>query len=231
MNLKEYIFKERLSQGYIIECDRMEGLTAIRDVMGMLDISTTANPDYHEYILETFLLADAHAIRREQSMHGADGAKKIFVVSFDAIISEAQNALLKTLEEPTGNTHFFFLVRTSEILLPTVRSRMQLIRPIRDASEELPLAKKFLSSKTSDRMKLIEPMTKAKADDKSKARENARVLVSALEPILHEKLSSGDMRYARSLNDIITAKRELTGRAPSVKLILEHLALTLPHIS
>lgn len=230
MNLSAHINKDHLSHAYVIEGTRELGLIALRELIESFGIATKANPDYHEYQLEALLLADAQAIRREQGMHAADGAKKIFVVAFNSIIHESQNALLKTLEEPTEDTHFFFLVRTSEILLPTVRSRMQLIRTDSEDADVLPLAREFLMSKPSARMKLIEPMTKAKTDDKPRAKEEARVFVSALEPLLYERLHVGGKSIAIALEDVLVAKRELSGRSPSVKLLLEHLALTLPHV-
>lgn len=231
MNLTTHISKDHLSHAYVIEGERTSGLFALRALMESFGIATIANPDYHEILIETLLLEHAQEIRREQGMHGAEGAKKIFVIAFNSIIIESQNALLKTLEEPTDNTHFFFLVRTSEILLPTVRSRMQLVRPDDEVDADvLPLAIEFLGSSPSARMKLIEPMTKAKTDDKPRAKEDARVLVGALEPLLYAGLEKGGRHVAVGLEDILTAKHELSGRAPSVKLLLEHLALTLPRI-
>jgi DNA polymerase-3 subunit delta' len=51
------------------------------------------------------------------------------------IIEEAQqmnasfaNALLKILEEPPANTHFIFLLPAISQLLPTIRSRLQIVR-------------------------------------------------------------------------------------------------------
>src|SRR5262249_23995919 len=38
---------------------------------------------------------------------------------------EGANALLKVLEEPPGETVFFLLTQTPEVLLPTIRSRCQ----------------------------------------------------------------------------------------------------------
>lgn len=239
MDLRPHIAKESLSHAYVIEGSRVSGLVALHDLMESFGIATKANPDYHEYEHETLLIEHARELRREQGMHAAEGAKKIFVVAFNAIGHESQNALLKTLEEPTRDTHFFFLVRTAEMLLPTVRSRMQLVRAEEEkAGTPLPFAKEFLQSSISARMKMIEPMTKAKTDDKPRAKEEARVFVEALEPLLYHMLTSGgdslasesvtSRACARALEDILYAKRELSGRSPSVKLLLEHLALTVP---
>ncbi|OGZ04667.1 MAG: hypothetical protein A2845_05225 [Candidatus Lloydbacteria bacterium RIFCSPHIGHO2_01_FULL_49_22] len=228
MDLRPHIALSSLSHAYVIEGARASGLSALRDLMESFGIAIKANPDYHEYQYETLLIEHARELRREQGMRGAEGAKKIFVVAFNAIHHESQNALLKTLEEPTDNTHFFFLVRTSEILLPTVRSRMQVVRGEESKGDALPLAAEFLKSSISARMKMIEPMTKAKTDDKPRAKEEARLFVEALEPLLYEKITQEEPRITRALEDVLIAKRELSGRSPSVKLLLEHLVLTVP---
>jgi len=51
---------------------------------------------------------------------------------------QSQNAFLKLLEEPGVNTHFILLTHTPSSLLPTIRSRVQLveIRPISPAQSE-----------------------------------------------------------------------------------------------
>ncbi len=249
-DLRTQISLEHLSHAYIVEAEREEGTRALQSLLQSFGISTVANPDYHEYQFETLLIEHARELRRAQGLRGADGAKKIFVVAFNAITSESQNALLKTLEEPTEGTHFFFLVRTSALLLPTVRSRMQLVRIATEegTSGEVTLfAEKFLAASVSERMKMVERMTKAKTDDKPKAKEEARVFVGALEELLYENFKGAPREYfpslprtarndfghpsenfALALEDIITTKRELSDRSPSTKLLLEFLALTLP---
>ncbi len=240
-DLRTQISLEHLSHAYIVEAEREEGARALQSLFQSFGISTVANPDYHEYHFETLLIEHARELRRAQGLRGADGAKKIFVVAFNAITSESQNALLKTLEEPTEGTHFFFLVRTSALLLPTVRSRMQLVRIATEegaGGEATLFAKKFLAASVSERMKMVERMTKAKTDDKPKAKEEARVFVGALESVLYEKFQrpslgkeGADIQrspLAAALEDIVVTKRELGGRSPSIKLLLEFLALTLP---
>ena len=57
------------------------------------------------------------------------GYGKVFVVEqADLMNPQAQNALLKTLEEPAGRTLIILLTDTANALLPTIRSRSQLLR-------------------------------------------------------------------------------------------------------
>ncbi len=51
------------------------------------------------------------------------GARFIILDAVDLLRDEAANALLKTLEEPTGETHFILLTAQPHRLLSTIRSR------------------------------------------------------------------------------------------------------------
>lgn len=53
----------------------------------------------------------------------------------DRMTRQAQNAFLKLLEEPNESTHFILVAHQPDILLPTIRSRTQLI-PIHRATAE-----------------------------------------------------------------------------------------------
>lgn len=67
------------------------------------------------------LLADA-------SLRPYEGRNKVFIIDgADTLSLGGSNALLKTLEEPTRDTHFLLLTRSADLLLPTVRSRSQSI--------------------------------------------------------------------------------------------------------
>ena len=84
----------------------------------------------------------------------------------------------------------------------------------------------FLAATVPERLKFIERYTKVKADDKPRAKEESRVFLIALERAVYVK--GNTVLYAKALEDILTAKRFLSDRSPSVKLLLEHLALTVP---
>ena len=58
-----------------------------------------------------------------------EGRRRVVIIDqADAILVEAQNALLKTLEEPPSASSFVLVTSTPDVLLPTVRSRCQQIR-------------------------------------------------------------------------------------------------------
>lgn len=58
--------------------------------------------------------------------HGAARTRRfILIPEAHNLTTEAQNALLKLLEEPPQDTHFILTANSSQALLPTIRSRTQ----------------------------------------------------------------------------------------------------------
>jgi DNA polymerase III subunit delta' len=58
-----------------------------------------------------------------------EGRRRVVIVEeADALVPEAQNALLKTLEEPPPASVFVLITARPDVLLPTVRSRCQRLR-------------------------------------------------------------------------------------------------------
>jgi DNA polymerase-3 subunit delta' len=76
------------------------------------------------------------------------GRGKVFIVEeADLMNSPAQNSLLKTLEEPAGRTLIVLLTPSPDGLLPTVRSRCQLLRfaPLTRETVEEQLARRGIA--------------------------------------------------------------------------------------
>src|ERR687898_467947 len=58
-----------------------------------------------------------------------EGRRRVVIVDdADAMEASAQNALLKTLEEPPAGSTFVLVTARPDLLLPTVRSRCQRVR-------------------------------------------------------------------------------------------------------
>lgn len=147
-------------------------------------------------------------------------ADSIFLLGVAAITSEAQQALLKLFEEPQQRTRFVLLVPHG-ILLPTLKSRM-LEYPSKLAPDS-PVrteAKKFLTLPGKERGDRIATLLK------DGERERVRDFLNALEIELAKKIKEPNVREA--LGDIAMARDYLRDRSPSLKMLLEHLAMSLP---
>jgi DNA polymerase III subunit delta' len=57
-----------------------------------------------------------------------EGARRVILLDADSFRVEAANALLKTLEEPEGETVFILLANSREGVMPTISSRARLVR-------------------------------------------------------------------------------------------------------
>lgn len=70
-----------------------------------------------------------------------DGAKALIFPEADKMTAQAQNCLLKTLEEPPQDTVFFLITDQPASLLPTIVSRCRTVRfhplPVEDAAKRL----------------------------------------------------------------------------------------------
>jgi DNA polymerase-3 subunit delta' len=83
-------------------------------------------------------VSSIRAVRRESSMSTADRRRKVFVISeADSMGDEAANTLLKTLEEPAGNTMLILTTAHRDALLPTILSRCQNVRFDRLKEQEI----------------------------------------------------------------------------------------------
>jgi len=113
-------------------------------------IASIGNPDVRFVEVDVFTVDDARKLSGESQVK-AFGKKKIFVVSASRFTPEAQNALLKTFEEPTPDTHFFVIARDENMFLPTLLSRMQTVRLEGEKNEEVD-AKNFLKMTLAKRI-------------------------------------------------------------------------------
>ncbi len=222
---------------YLLEGERD---TLMNELFRVLEdthrVVRAGNPDMYVHECTSFGIDDARFIRERGQFSGFGGGKKVFILSFETMTHDAQNALLKTIEEPTPDTHFFFVTRTGDALLATVRSRMVRIAvpeaKLRgdSAFPKLSFGNEFLAASLAERMKIVTPLhsDKKKKEDGSNKVE-AHALLDAIERTLYEKGNITDAKTAKALVDVLSAKKRLLGRSPILKPLLEHLALTLPN--
>lgn len=74
------------------------------------------------YVSDDFLLENAKEVIAEAYI--AEKDEKILVIHANSFRAEAQNALLKIIEEPPRNIKFIIATQSKNLLLPTIRSRM-----------------------------------------------------------------------------------------------------------
>jgi DNA polymerase III delta prime subunit len=215
--LASYKQSKQLHHAYVIEGNADKIRRALFDfIQHELKHDIQGNPDFWHRQTDSLSIDDARELRDIQSNKAFGTGRKIFVVEMIGMSVEAQNALLKVFEEPTPLTHFFLIMPSSEILLPTLRSRVAVISD-QEKKEGSAEAKKFVSLSPAARLKAVSEIIEEK--DKAKAIS----LVTNL--ILH--FSAKPMEYSAALNNLLKARSYLNDRSASLKLILEHISLTI----
>lgn len=90
------------------------------------------HPDFKEITHEkelTISVDEIRPLRVEAQIKPYEGRYKFFLIpEAEKMTPQAQNALLKTLEEPPGQTVLLLLASTTERFLPTVLSRTVILR-------------------------------------------------------------------------------------------------------
>ncbi len=75
------------------------------------------------------LVDQMRQIEREANFRPYEGAARMFLIDeADKLNDNSANALLKVLEEPPPTSHLILITSRPAVLLPTIRSRCQLIR-------------------------------------------------------------------------------------------------------
>ena len=181
-------------------------------------IKISGNPDFWHGQDKTFTIENARQITDLQSRKDLSNGLKIFIIEAEIITIEAQNALLKVFEEPTRGTHFF-IISPQDILLPTFRSRMQIIS-IQDLSRT---ALDILGMKMKERLEIVKEITDAISDE-NKTKQDAISLLNQIEITLHSK---GTEKYVMALQICELARESLYDRGAPVKMVLEHVMLSI----
>ncbi len=74
-------------------------------------------------------IADVRSLQHELSLTNPYGKRRVVILGdISEMTPEAQNAFLKTLEEPHGGVTFILLAKSLAGILPTIISRTQLVR-------------------------------------------------------------------------------------------------------
>ncbi len=173
---------------------------------------------------ERFGIDEARALT-ERAGFKVIGREAVFVVGASAITNEAQQALLKLFEEPQVGVVFVLLVPHGT-LLPTLRSRM-LPYPelLDDQSQTSVIARQFLKASGKARSELIAALLK----DEDGVKERVRTLLDGLEREL-ARLNLAQKEVRQGLEDIAKVRSYVGDRSPSLKMLLEHLAISLPQL-
>ena len=173
-------------------------------------ISHSQNPDFYHEKFESFGINESRAIKERHSSKGFSDKKRIFIIETFSMTHEAQNSLLKIFEEPNIDSHFFLIMPSVEVLLPTLRSRLMIIKSEENKqnSDLISEVEKFLKMSKKEKVLYVDEIAKKISDEK----------------LLYKE---GIDKNSNSLKAILKARNYLNDRSPSVKQLLEYVALSI----
>jgi DNA polymerase III delta prime subunit len=179
------------------------------------------DPNFYERVYEKFGVDEAQKLRELAELKSTSG-KALFILAISSITTEAQQSLLKLFEEPQKGSAFILLVPHG-VLLSTIKSRFleypyEIEQPVHSLAE----AKKFMSASGKERTEIIGAILR----DDENIKERIRSFLYGLEIQLSKKMA--DAKAREGLEDIAKVRDYLRDRSPSLKMLLEHLALSLP---
>lgn len=173
----------------------------------------------NEYRLPQIGIDDVRKIISDAHRMPDNGAgERVLVVATQFVTEEAQQALLKIIEEPPQSTRFIFIIPSGYNFLPTLESRFERA----EMTEEMKTTEaftEFLKAEIADRLILIETAVKNKN----------LVWQSEIQKGLFHHLQTLDARKVplEKLKDLEYVSRLLLTRGASNKFLLEQLALSL----
>ncbi len=167
---------------------------------------------------DKMLLKHATMIREEIILKTPPGEKKLFVISFSKINREAENALLKTFEEPPLGSIFFLIIRKPNALLPTTLSRFELIKLQKTVGDQEKTKRNSVGPSLKDDMAEVEKLAKKFKDKEIDLVELEKFLENAEQKIRQVGLKKEN---CASLKKIAKLRKMLYGPSPNAKMILE----------
>lgn len=224
----EDLFPSQLNHSYIIQGNPATSPAELKDYLISRNLFDTENPDIMFELYEALDMDEGHKIKEWHSLASYEGKKRACIVGAKFINREAEQSLLKILEEPGENTHFFIIVPDVENVLPTIRSRCHLVYLDKDNKYDS-WAKKFIGVGIKDRIDMIAVILKSAedADTSATIRFEAKSILDSLEQNLFAEFKKdiNNKNIEWVLGEIIKAKKNLRNPGSSVKMLLEHIAL------
>ncbi|MCX6755229.1 MAG: hypothetical protein NT068_01645 [Candidatus Nomurabacteria bacterium] len=248
--LKKYLNKENLHHAYLIEGNKNDILPLLFSFLEEINVGTIANPDFYNISVDTFKMEDAENFKssaNQKSFSNDLNTKRIFIVSANNFLHNAQNTLLKIFEEPKINTHFFLITPDKEVFLPTILSRTYFISLKSETGDEIKEADKFIKMNLSARLEYIKELVKGKDEEEEphpdpllkgegvntdSPRAKALKFLSALEVIIsNTKEPHPDPLLSKErekvIEQIFSVREYLRQPGSSTKMLMESIAILL----
>jgi len=243
---------------YIIEKVSDDGISAILNfVASVLEIEKDphSSPNFLHIKSNQLSVDEAGkiiAFNSQKSFGENGGGNKVALIEINGAGHQAQNAILKTLEEPYPNTYFLITISSASLLLPTIQSRVEMysldaffdkfkikndVKKIKKGEEgeksiSSQIVSHFLGASLAERIEMVKRMVdeagKDEEDDSSKLFQFLHDIEITLKDLEKNKLNR---RLSKDeLQTLINVREYFADSGASKKMLLEYLSLKLPII-
>lgn len=232
-----YMKTGRLHHAYALIGDRDQVKKNLFDFLTKdLKFPTKGNPDFWQGEFNVFKIDDSRAVNEAHLNQPVKYDRKVFVIMANALTKDAQNALLKIFEEPKAETTFVLILPSASGLISTLKSRLIIINqtapnPSLTKEGKMLEAEEFLNSKIGKRLAMVTKIAKDIKDEKLN-KSDAIVFLKNIEKVIKAGLKLNNAHNGRggsllAIEDIEKAISYANDESPSIKVILDHLAVTL----
>ncbi len=223
------IFPKKLYHSYVIEGDPNILPNKIIELLKKRGELEEKSPNLLIQEYESFAIKDSVVIKEWHSKLALGSRKKFCILSTKFINREAEQSLLKIIEEPGLDTHIFIIIPDSSVLLDTIISRVQVIKITEEGENEMgEVAKLFISSKIKEKLTLVDKFIKENTEEgnSGKLRHKTIELLNELELVFYPKFKNGEnTNSVKILGEIKKGRSYLRQPGSSAKYILQNLAL------
>lgn len=218
-------------QAYAIEAEAEVGIIIAR---AKLERECGPLPKNHPDIVvlryNLFSVEDARRVGEIALRTPVEREAMTVIIAASRAYHEAQNALLKLFEEPPLGMRLFLVLPTLGGLLPTLRSRLQIIK--NDSSAAKPFTdtvQDFLNATKAKRSILIKKLINGKDDDERRTgRDKAIAILDGVEMVAYAAWHRSGSEYAAALlADSALLRGYLHDRNAPIRMILEHLSIAM----
>ena len=223
--------KNNLHHAYLIEGRREEVMSEILEFMQTLGVETSGNADFSHIAVDSLKIDDARNLKALAAEKGYTSKKRVFIISANNFLLEAQNTLLKMFEEPIENTIFFLVVPDKNALLRTLVSRFYVVSSGQDSGVGAKDAEDFIKLSLHGRLDYIKGLLAEEDDEEiveDSPKSKALKFLNALEAELHKKLVMENFFDATLFEHIFKVRKFLRMPGSSAKSLMESVALIIP---
>lgn len=245
-------FENNLAGTYIFSENDADYILAQIEKKFSLEFGKSLNAIVYE--AENFGIDDSRAISEISNLQNQD--RTFIAIISRSLTHEAQNSLLKTLEEPKEKTSFLIFVDNPELLLPTLHSRSHVFKNIPKSNFENEIGNEkgneieskmkgeskkdseknkipnFLEISLGERFDFIEKISKKiKKDDPNAFRDFAFVIFDSVISELGKNAQNVLQNSADVIEKILTLRSFLLDRGSSPKQLLETMSMQIEKLA